>query len=132
MAYDSARDVVVLFGGETNDDFAGDTWEWDGVNWTQVGTASISMAANVFIGLAEIGGSNTSTANVAFDSVVASVGPNWLGKTSRPKVKNMPISATMASRDAGVGAGYPRDCSRWQPSRGRPAPQCHRKEELWH
>lgn len=30
MAYDSARGVCVLFGGDSN----GDTWEWDGLMWT--------------------------------------------------------------------------------------------------
>ena len=38
MAYDVGRARVVLFGGST-DGFGsgcrGDTWEWDGVNWTQ-------------------------------------------------------------------------------------------------
>ena len=40
MAYDSARDVVVLFGGYDidNDIYYDDTWEWDGVDrtWTLV------------------------------------------------------------------------------------------------
>jgi hypothetical protein len=35
MAYDRARGRVVLFGGQANEDF-NDTWEWDGVTWTQV------------------------------------------------------------------------------------------------
>ena len=39
MAYDSARQVVVLFGGHTNGSWPSgalnDTWEWDGSNWTQ-------------------------------------------------------------------------------------------------
>ena len=40
MAYDSARGVTVLFGGEFYDsqsmsyELLGDTWEWDGVIWT--------------------------------------------------------------------------------------------------
>lgn len=36
MAYDSTRNVVVLFGGtgDTGDSF--DTWEWDGEGWTQI------------------------------------------------------------------------------------------------
>ena len=33
MAYDSARGVVVLFGGQ-HDVRKGDTWEWDGAVWT--------------------------------------------------------------------------------------------------
>jgi hypothetical protein len=44
MAYDSARGKVVMFGGGTATGTAtgttNDTWEYDGVNWTQVMTAS--------------------------------------------------------------------------------------------
>jgi hypothetical protein len=41
MAYDEARDRVVLFGGYRLDDEAettrlGDTWEWDGSSWREV------------------------------------------------------------------------------------------------
>lgn len=35
MAFDSARNVVVLFGGRTNTQTLADTWEYDGINWTQ-------------------------------------------------------------------------------------------------
>ncbi len=35
MAFDPVRGVVVLFGGD-NDDYLGDTWEWDGDNWSNV------------------------------------------------------------------------------------------------
>jgi uncharacterized protein (TIGR03437 family) len=37
MAYDSAHDQVVLFGGccDANGNPFGDTWVWDGANWTQ-------------------------------------------------------------------------------------------------
>jgi hypothetical protein len=31
MAFDAARNRIVLFGGG----FRGDTWEWDGANWAQ-------------------------------------------------------------------------------------------------
>ena len=37
MAYDSAREVVVLFGGAESDfqaNLLDDTWEWDGQNWS--------------------------------------------------------------------------------------------------
>src|SRR5262249_51450577 len=33
MAYDSARGVTVLFGGEDNGTRSGETWEWDGASW---------------------------------------------------------------------------------------------------
>ena len=37
MAYDSARGVVVLFGGgKYGYDHRGDTWEWDGTTWSKV------------------------------------------------------------------------------------------------
>jgi hypothetical protein len=38
MAYDTARSEVVLFGGEASDGnalFLGDTWTWDGMDWTK-------------------------------------------------------------------------------------------------
>jgi len=36
MAYDDSRQRLVLFGGSTPTTFFGDTWEWDGTEWTQV------------------------------------------------------------------------------------------------
>ncbi len=35
LAYDVARQRVVLFGGGGNTGVLSDTWEWDGSNWTQ-------------------------------------------------------------------------------------------------
>ena len=37
LAYDTARRVVVLFGGQTDDNVVGqaDTWEWDGAAWEE-------------------------------------------------------------------------------------------------
>jgi hypothetical protein len=39
MVYDSNRGVVVLFGGDPGNSQRplGDTWEWDGIEWTRVG-----------------------------------------------------------------------------------------------
>lgn len=53
MAYDSARGVVVLFGGYTwNVAFHGDTWEFDGTTWVQrnpaVAPSPRSQAAMAF------------------------------------------------------------------------------------
>ena len=36
MAYDAARQRVVMFGGYGTTGPLGDTWEWDGVGWTQM------------------------------------------------------------------------------------------------
>jgi len=38
MAYDTTRNVMVLFGG-WNGGYLGETWEWDGTDWTQIATA---------------------------------------------------------------------------------------------
>ncbi|MFN3240353.1 MAG: kelch repeat-containing protein [Planctomycetota bacterium] len=39
ICYDSARQVVVMFGGYTSANASSnDTWEWDGTTWTQVST----------------------------------------------------------------------------------------------
>ena len=35
MAYDQARNRVVLFGGDGESGLLGDTWEWDGRRWTR-------------------------------------------------------------------------------------------------
>lgn len=43
IAYDSARNRTVLYGGVANSFFpiaAGDTWEYDGIDWAQVTTAA--------------------------------------------------------------------------------------------
>ena len=43
MAYDSARQRVVLFGGDLGySGYFGETWEWDGANWTQVSSGGPS------------------------------------------------------------------------------------------
>ena len=36
MAFDGTRRRTVLFGGRNHTGLLGDTWEWDGENWTQV------------------------------------------------------------------------------------------------
>jgi hypothetical protein len=51
IATDTARQRVVLFGGEGNNQWVGDTWEWDGANWAQVnsgGPAPRSHGAMVY------------------------------------------------------------------------------------
>jgi hypothetical protein len=43
MAYDTARGVTVLFGGDHGGEFD-DTWEWNGTNWTQRSPATSPTA----------------------------------------------------------------------------------------
>lgn len=40
MTYDTIRNVVVLFGGETSTTVMNDTWEFDGATWAQVATTT--------------------------------------------------------------------------------------------
>ena len=42
IAYDSQRGVSVLFGGQGGSGLIGDTWEWNGTAWAQVGGSSPS------------------------------------------------------------------------------------------
>jgi hypothetical protein len=42
MAYDTARGRTVLFGGNSVQTLFGDTWQWDGEDWTQVGDSGPS------------------------------------------------------------------------------------------
>jgi hypothetical protein len=44
IAYDEARQVVVLFGGETAQTGFADTWRYDGAGWTEVSVASSPSA----------------------------------------------------------------------------------------
>ena len=43
MVYDQAHQQVVMFGGQAFD-FFGDTWTWDGTNWTKQQPSSSPMA----------------------------------------------------------------------------------------
>jgi hypothetical protein len=51
MAYDSARDFVVMFGGAGISVNLADTWEWDGVNWN-LRTPPVRPSARYGYGLA--------------------------------------------------------------------------------
>ena len=49
MAYEAARQRVVLFGGGDDNGYFNDTWEWDGDAWTQV--ADMGPSARRFCGM---------------------------------------------------------------------------------
>jgi hypothetical protein len=66
MTYDATRSRVVLYGGETAAGAAGDTWEWDGTDWTRVqdiGPPAALGAAMAFVGGSTllIGGASSMT-----------------------------------------------------------------------
>ena len=48
MAYDAARQRVVLFGGSQSSGYLSDTWQWDGTNWTQAAPANSPPARTLF------------------------------------------------------------------------------------
>jgi hypothetical protein len=67
MAYDSARGRAVLFGGDGGGPLFGDTWEWDGDNWTQmddIGPSRRSLHSMAFAGSGTLlfGGQNGAVA----------------------------------------------------------------------
>ena len=45
MAYDVARDRLVLFGGQADDAILDDLWEWDGSEWNELSPSSPPSAA---------------------------------------------------------------------------------------
>lgn len=69
MAYDSAREVIVLFGGSSNQGRFSDTWEWDGTAWARRFPAdsppaltNLAMAYDSVRGVTVLFGGYTSTA----------------------------------------------------------------------
>ena len=48
MAYDAARQRVVLFGGIGSTGYLGDTWEWDGTTWAQKFPANTPSAKLIY------------------------------------------------------------------------------------
>jgi hypothetical protein len=78
MAYDSARDKTVLFGGNTSD-----TWEWDGANWTQRLPAGLST--NPAAGQAAMAYDSARARTVLVDALSATWewdGTSWTKRTS--------------------------------------------------
>ena len=68
MAYDAARQRIVLFGGESNSGTCfSDTWEWDGSNWTQM-TPSTVPTGNCY---------NAMAYDAAHQQVVLVIGENY-------------------------------------------------------
>jgi hypothetical protein len=50
MAYDAAREQVVLFGGIVQGGRRGDTWTWDGGDWTHQPATGPLAASQVLLG----------------------------------------------------------------------------------
>jgi cysteine-rich repeat protein len=111
MAYDAARGVVVMFGGEpiSKGDPLGDTWEWSGSNgtWTaRAGTASPAARTN-----ASLAYDRTHHEIVLFGGrgAAALLGDTWLLDASGWRLVVPPTSPTPR---AGAAMG-------WDPARRR-------------
>jgi len=86
--FDSVRQRVVLFGGANLGVHMGDTWEWDGANWTQVTTAvspparwNASMAFDSARGVVVMGG-GVGAANASLADLWEFDGTSWLQRQS--------------------------------------------------
>ncbi|MDX2131724.1 MAG: LamG-like jellyroll fold domain-containing protein [Planctomycetota bacterium] len=84
MAFDPVRNAVILFGGEgpTNGAILGDTWAWDGTNWTLLAVGGPSPRAGpgmvydeVRRGMLLFGGATSATVQVAETWFLPSVSP---------------------------------------------------------
>lgn len=81
LAYDDARQRLVLFGGYYDGAYSGDTWEWDGVRWqrvSQIGPPARNSPKMVFDaarGKVVMFGGDTRTAGAFGDSW------EWDGRT---------------------------------------------------
>jgi len=85
MAYDSARDVTVLFGGYFNDDcygdgsgdYLGDTWEWDGTVWVPRSTGGPSPRSGHAMGYDAARGVTVLFGGHRYDSSRPYPGDTW-------------------------------------------------------
>jgi len=72
----------------------------DGVNWVQMGSATISMAATVYVGLAVTSHNNSRLCTATFDNVSA---PGWLN----PPLPLAPASLTATAANGKVDLTWP-------------------------
>ena len=108
MAYDAARNQIVLFGGFTaSADMSNETWVWNGTDWTQKkpatsppARANHAMAYNPTTGKTVLFGGNSMVSNEANDTWEWD-GTTWSQKTSSA-VPSARDSAAM-TYDPGTG-----------------------------
>jgi N,N-dimethylformamidase beta subunit-like protein/carbohydrate binding protein with CBM6 domain/Big-like domain-containing protein len=77
----------------------------DGVAWTVVGTTTVSMAADAYVGIAVQSGQRTVWATARFDNVSVTTGPPSSGDTTKPTVSiASPVNGTSVSSTVTVSA----------------------------
>ena len=101
MAYDAARDRVVLFGGVPGSAVQNQTWEWDGTNWQQrlpqtvpPGRQSFGMAYDVARARVVIWGGSTLPGPTINDTWEWD-GTDWTLRTTAPSATPAPGSGQM-------------------------------------
>ncbi len=78
----------------------------DGVNWSQIGTSdTISMAQNVYVGLAVSSGSTTVPVTATFDNVSVTVGTTPLVTGLSPNLGSVNTSVTITGSSFGATQG---------------------------
>lgn len=109
MAYDTTREVMLLFGGAAP--FVQDTWEWDGANWTlrlMQGSPSPRWSAVAYDSsnstLVLFGGNATVLPTVASSQTPS--GQSSLGETYLFVSDNAPPTTTATLSSAENGAGW--------------------------
>lgn len=108
MAYDSVRQVVVMFGGGMHGEARNDTWEWNGAVWTQR-TPTAAPAVRVEHAMAYdqarqetllFGGNNSGVTGVPLGDTWTYDGVNWTQvATSGPSPRIQTAAAYDDARD---------------------------------
>jgi len=121
MAYDSARRVTVLFGGHFDSApyVSGETWEWDGLNWTLRSTTGpaarfgAAMAYDARRKLTLMMGGNDASGH-AFAEFWAWNGSTWVSRPFPPSSIGSPALAYDSARGVTVmvarGTSYQTYC----------------------
>ena len=107
MVYDSTHDQVILFGGGTSTDqttIFGDTWLWDGTNWTQAMPANSPSARNRF-GMAFEAGHAQAVLFGGRDAASDFLGDTWTWSGGAVVTPPPPPSPTITSVESASGYG---------------------------
>ena len=111
MAFDSQRQVVVLFGGLSSAGLSNDTWEYDGIDWVQRSPAvapspryNAAMTFDSDTGVTVLVGGITDSAGTQYsDEVWEWDGVAWTQIVNTPGLGPPPIAGARATYDSQRG-----------------------------
>ncbi len=106
MAYASARDVAVLFGGYDGSSHFNDTWEWTGSSWTQQPVSGPSAREDHAVAYLACG--STSGVVVLFGG---RQGSQWFDDTWHYSLAQEDCNGNGAPDDCDIAFGDSRDCN---------------------